>query len=56
MAFAVAGGLLIVVTAAGWVRGWWDRQVRIRNGALALTTSLFLVGLASWRLIGWGFA
>ena len=56
IALAVAGGVLIVVTVAGWVRGWWDRRVQIRYGALALTTSLFLVSLVGWRLIGWGFA
>ena len=55
-ALALAGGLLVVMTAVGWRRGWWDRPVRTRYGALAVGTSLLLGELAAWRLIGWGFA
>jgi CubicO group peptidase (beta-lactamase class C family) len=46
---------MTVLAVAGWSRGWWPPESRVRYAALTVACCVLASQLAAWHLIGWGF-
>lgn len=56
LALILVLGALLFASIVGWNRGWMARSVRWQYAGLALASVLLVTLLASWDLVGWGWA
>jgi hypothetical protein len=52
LAASMLAGILVALLAAGALRHWWSRPVRIQDAALALALTAFATQLTFWHLVG----
>ena len=52
LAVAILGVSTVVLSASGWIGGWWSRAVTRQYAALAVAAIALVPLLAGWHLIG----